>query len=159
MPRTPGLLPLRLPWSVLTLKNAKGKKLCSGFQTGACRSKWLAKQGAYDIICPHDKELRHQCNLSLSGEHPPSSCNGGTPAKKQKKGGKGAPAGNAWGKGAWGKGKGKGKISVVDDSGWAHVGPPQERIGHQGPSGQLPRLRSLLSYRRPSPQRPPRRLG
>ena len=43
----------------------------------------------------------------------------------QKKG-KGAPAGNARGKGAWCKGKGKGKISEVDDSGWAHVGPPQE---------------------------------
>ena len=70
------------------LKNAKGKKLCQGFQTGACRSKWLDKQGSYDIICPHDKDLRHQCNLCLSGDHPPAHCNGGNP-KKQKKGGKG----------------------------------------------------------------------
>jgi hypothetical protein len=73
---------------VVFFKNDKNKKLCPGFQTGSCRSTWLVKH-SYNVVCPHDKELRHQCNLCLSGNHAPSSCDGGQP-KRQKKGGKGA---------------------------------------------------------------------
>ena len=70
--------------------NEKKKLLCSGFQNGTCKSKWLDKQNCWDNVCPApgSKEYRHQCNLCLSREHNPSRCDAAGGKKRKHKGGK-----------------------------------------------------------------------
>ena len=69
--------------------NQKKKLLCTGFQDGTCKSKWLTKENRWDSVCPGSKEKRRQCNLCLSPDHMPSRCDAAGVSKKRKfKGGK-----------------------------------------------------------------------
>lgn len=76
--------------------NKKRNSLCPGFQNGTCHSSVPG-----DAQCPHDRNLRHQCNICL-GTHTPAHCDGSGP------GAAGPPApGNGRGQGR-GKGRGRG---------------------------------------------------
>ena len=55
-------------------KNSKGKKICAGFQHGACKGIWLTKANKYDPVCPRNKEERHHCNVCLATDHGSSHC-------------------------------------------------------------------------------------
>ena len=78
--------------------NKKRKALCKGYQTGAC-----ASAGPGNIICPQNKEERHQCAVCL-GPHRPDECDGSGPGKD----GPGPKAGGGRGRGR-GKGAGRGR--------------------------------------------------
>ena len=80
----------------MVFNDYKGKPLCQGFQTAACKSIWLAKAHMYDTLCPADNKLRHHCNLCLSREHGAAKCDGsgtGQPPSKKAKKGKGGKGG------------------------------------------------------------------
>ena len=81
----------------LIAMNKRRKKLCKAFQRGACEH---TKKG--DIICPDNKEERHQCAGCL-GDHPFCECDGSGPLGKGRGAGKGGKNGNK------GKNKGAGR--------------------------------------------------
>ena len=73
---------------VIYSNNAKGKKLCMGFQNGSCKSRWLPKEKKYEPLCPTNKDDRHQCNLCLGTDHGAGQCPNKL-SKKQRRKGKG----------------------------------------------------------------------
>ena len=73
--------------AVTHAKNAKGRKLCAGFQHGSCKGIWLTKANKYDTVCPRNKDERHNCNVCLATDHGSSHCPQKL-SKKQRRAGK-----------------------------------------------------------------------